>query len=95
MTQITKAQVLDQVQAALGFVPNLMSGIAEQNPAVVAAYLAAGGALESGVLSAAERQVVMLAVSALNECHYCVQRSQVDEPFRAQARRAVTAGSGK
>jgi AhpD family alkylhydroperoxidase len=71
MTKITKEQVLDQVQAAFGFVPHLMSGMAEQNPAVAAAYLAAGGALESGVLTAAERQVVMLAVSAQNECHYC------------------------
>lgn len=63
--------VLTQVKAAFGFVPNLMAGIAEQNPAVASAYLAASGALDGGVLSGVEKQVVMLAVSAFNDCHYC------------------------
>jgi AhpD family alkylhydroperoxidase len=68
---ITKHEVLGQVKAAFGFVPNLMAGIVDQNPAVAAAYLGASAALEHGVLDATEKQVVMLAVSAFNDCHYC------------------------
>lgn len=46
---ITKDEVLGQVKAAFGFVPNLMAGIVDQNPAVAAAYLGASAALEHGV----------------------------------------------
>lgn len=67
----TREQVLEQVKAVFGFVPNLLAGMVEHNPAVASAYLAAGDALEGGVLSPSERQAVMLAVSAHNECHYC------------------------
>lgn len=69
--QTTQEEALAQVKSAFGFVPNLMSGIAQHNPAVATAYLGASAALEGGVLTAAEKQVVMLAVSAYNACHYC------------------------
>jgi AhpD family alkylhydroperoxidase len=69
--KVTQAQVLEQVKATYGFVPNLMAVMAEHNPAVAQAYLAVSGALEGGALAATERQVVMLAVSAFNDCHYC------------------------
>lgn len=48
-----------------------MAGIADQNPAVAMAYLGAAAGLEGGLLSPTETQVVMLAVSSFNECHYC------------------------
>jgi AhpD family alkylhydroperoxidase len=67
----TKEAALSQVKSAFGFVPNLMAGIAEQNPAVAVAYLGAAAGLEGGLLSANEKQVVMLAVSSFNDCHYC------------------------
>jgi AhpD family alkylhydroperoxidase len=70
-TKTTKDEALAQVKSAFGFVPNLMAGIVEQNPAVAAAYLGASAGLEGGLLSALEKQVVMLAVSAFNDCHYC------------------------
>lgn len=70
-TKTTKDEALEQVKSAFGFVPNLMAGIVEQNPAVATAYLGASAGLEGGLLSAAEKQVVMLAVSAFNDCHYC------------------------
>jgi AhpD family alkylhydroperoxidase len=70
-TKTTKDEALTQVKSAFGFVPNLMAGIVEQNPAVAAAYLGASAGLEGGLLSATEKQVVMLAVSAFNDCHYC------------------------
>jgi len=71
MAKTTREEALDQAKAAYGFVPNLMTTIADGNPAVVSAYLAASAALGGSVLSAPEKQAVMLAVSAFNECHYC------------------------
>src|SRR5215470_11154148 len=71
MSKTTKEEALATVKAAFGFVPNLMAGIADTNPAVATAYLAASAALEGGVLSPAEKQMVMLAVASFNDCHYC------------------------
>lgn len=66
-----KEEVLERARRAFGFVPNLIAGMADRNPAVADAYLAATAALEGGSLSTKEQQVVMLAVSAYNDCHYC------------------------
>jgi AhpD family alkylhydroperoxidase len=71
MSKTTKEEALVKAQAAFGFVPNLIAGIADTNPAVATAYLGALAALQGGVLSPVEQQVVMLAVSAFNDCHYC------------------------
>jgi AhpD family alkylhydroperoxidase len=71
MSKTTKEEALVKVQIAFGFVPNLMAGIADTNPAVATAYLEASAALEGGVLLPAEKQIVMLAVSSFNDCHYC------------------------
>lgn len=58
------------MKAAFGFVPNLFSGIIEENPAVAMSILAGTGAHDGNPLSPAEQQAVMVAVSAYNECHY-------------------------
>lgn len=71
MSAITQEQAHALATSAFGFVPNLMSTIAAGNPDVVAAYLAASDALAKSALSAKEQQVVMLAASAYNDCHYC------------------------
>lgn len=71
MATLTRDEVLAQVKAAFGFVPNLLDGIAAQSPTAAAVYLAGSEALGSAKLTPAERQVVMLAVSAFNDCHYC------------------------
>jgi AhpD family alkylhydroperoxidase len=71
MSKTTKEEALAKVKAVFGFVPNLMAGIADTNPAVATAYLGASAALEGGVLSPAEKQIVMLAVASFNDCHYC------------------------
>lgn len=63
--------LLEQVQKAMGFVPNLIATMAE-SPAVLAGYLALDANLGSGALSAAERQIVEIAVSTQNGCEYCV-----------------------
>ncbi len=62
---------LTQVKSSFGFAPNLMEGIVERNPAVSAAYHGASAALEGGLLSGIEQQVVMPAVSAFNDRNYC------------------------
>jgi len=71
-------QVHDKAKQALGFVPNLISEITKENPAVGDAYLSSQGIIEEGgVLSPAEQQAVILAVSSYNDCHYCTKAHAV------------------
>lgn len=66
--------VHDKAKEALGLVPNLITEMTQENPAVGDAYLTATGIVgEGGVLSPAEQQVVILAVSSYNDCHYCTK----------------------
>ncbi len=58
-------------QAKYGFVPNLMGEMAEA-PSMLKAYLALGEALETSSLTPQEQQVVVLTVSYLNQCVYCM-----------------------
>ena len=71
-------QVHDKAKQALGFVPNLIKEMTTENPAVGDAYLTSQGLLqENGVLSPAEQQAVILAVSSYNDCHYCTKAHAV------------------
>jgi AhpD family alkylhydroperoxidase len=71
-------QVHDKAREALGFVPNLVTEITKENPAVADAYLTSQGIVEEGgVLSPAEQQAVILAVSSYNDCHYCTKAHAV------------------
>ena len=63
--------VLEQVKAKMGFIPNLF-GIMAESPEALNAYLSLSGLLEKGVFSQVERDVLLLAVSADNRCHYCM-----------------------
>lgn len=86
-----------------GFLPNLAAALAE-SPAALKGYVAMMGVFDSeeATLSALERQVVLLAVSAKNRCEYCtaahgmlaskhgMQRSEVDK--LAQGRRLNDGG---
>ena len=71
MSATTQEQARELVTSAFGFVPNLMSAMIEGNPDVAAAYLAASDVMSKSVLTAQEQQIVMLAASAYNDCHYC------------------------
>jgi AhpD family alkylhydroperoxidase len=77
MATTTTDDRVEQVRAtakqAFGFVPNLIDEMASHNPAVAETYLTANGAIENGVLSPAEQQVVILAISTYNDCHYCTK----------------------
>ena len=71
-------QVHEKAEQALGFVPNLITEITQENPAVADAYLTSQGIVEEGgVLSPAEQQAVILAVSSYNDCHYCTKAHAV------------------
>lgn len=62
---------LEAVRRQLGFIPNLFATFAE-SPTLLSGYLALDGAFTKGTLSAVERQIVLIAVSAENDCEYCV-----------------------
>lgn len=59
------------IQKRYGFVPNLYRAFAHA-PGVLNSYLALAEFFGEGTLSATERNVVLLAVSRENACHYCV-----------------------
>ena len=63
---------LDHTRKTYGFVPNLY-GVFAGSPAAIKGYIAINEAFQkdSG-FSPAEQQVVLLAVSATNDCEYCV-----------------------
>lgn len=63
--------ILDAVREKFGFVPNVLREMAA-SPAALRVYLASQEAMAAhGVLSPGEQQVVQLAISAANGCHYC------------------------
>lgn len=63
--------VLGQAKKNYGFIPNLLGNMANA-PALLKAYLSVGALFDQTSLSATERHVVLLTVSAENECGYCV-----------------------
>jgi len=64
-------ELLEQVQQNYGFIPNLIGNMVE-SPVTAAAYLELGRLMDETSFSAAEQQVILLAVSRYNECAYCV-----------------------
>ena len=89
-------QVHEKAEQALGFVPNLIAEMTQENPAVGDAYLTSQGIVEEGgVLSPAEQQAVILAVSSYNDCHYCTKAHAVagqQAGLNANAVEAINAG---
>jgi len=64
--------ILERVEGAYGFIPNIY-GVMAESPAAVTAYTQITETLqEHAALDAAEQQLVMLAVSRDNGCGYCV-----------------------
>ena len=64
-------QLLDGVQAKLGFTPNLMKTLATA-PVALEAYLNFSVTLGAGVLDAKFREQIALAVAQANSCEYCL-----------------------
>lgn len=65
------ATILSAVNSKLGMVPNLFATIAH-SPVVLGAYLAFNDALSQGRLTAAQRELIALAVGQANQCQYCL-----------------------
>jgi uncharacterized peroxidase-related enzyme len=67
-------QRIDAVQEKAGFVPNVFLALAHR-PDEFRAFFAYHDALmekRGGGLSLAEREMIVVATSAANQCHYCV-----------------------
>jgi uncharacterized peroxidase-related enzyme len=66
-------EMIEAVQARSGFVPNVFLALAHR-PAEFRAFFAYHDALmeRSGGLSKAERELIVVATSAVNDCLYCV-----------------------
>lgn len=62
---------LAAVKAKIGMVPNLFATFAH-SPAVLGGYLGLSDALNGGVLTAPQREIIALAVAQVNGCHYCL-----------------------
>lgn len=84
------AERLAQTEKAFGFVPNLIGTFAE-SPATLEGYQALSGILDRSSLSATEKQVVLLATSRYNECHYCVAAHTVIAGLEQVPREVVDA----
>ena len=63
--------ILAATQKKFGFVPNLIRVLAEA-PVAAEAYTTLMDIFESSSLSDAEKQTVLLSVSFVNECEYCM-----------------------
>ncbi len=77
--------LLKEAKDKYGFVPNLL-GVMAHAPALLEAYMTLSGLFDKTSLSPTERQIVLLAISAENQCTYCVsahtaiaQMQNVDE----------------
>jgi len=69
MTTLTSDGPLRELEQRIGFIPNLAVAIAG-SPVAIAGFVALQGALRETRLSALEREVVALTVSAENACEY-------------------------
>jgi len=64
---------IEQVQAKAGFIPNVFLALAHR-PDEFRAFFAYHDALmeKAGGLTKAEREMIVVATSSANQCHYCV-----------------------
>jgi len=92
------AELLASVRRALGVTPNMTKAMAN-SPAVLKGYLELSGALGAGVLPAATRERIALAVAQGNSCAYCLSAhtylaeniAHLDHDEIASARKAGSA----
>jgi uncharacterized peroxidase-related enzyme len=63
--------ILEKVKKGFGFIPNLFAAFSN-SPVLLEGYLGLDAVYSRGTLSAAERQLVLLTASVVNECAYCV-----------------------
>jgi uncharacterized peroxidase-related enzyme len=95
------APFIEGARKAFGLVPNLI-GVFANSPAVVEGYLALAAAFQKSSLSPLEREVVLIAASVENACHYCVaahttvtQGQKLDQNVIAQVRAGAPIADAK
>lgn len=64
-------EFMDAATAAYGFLPNLLA-VGAEAPVLVEGYTTLSGIFGRSSLSKGEQQLVLLSVSRINECHYCM-----------------------
>ena len=62
---------LAKAQRKFGFIPNILSIMAD-SPATLEGYMSVAGSFQSSSLNPEEQQVVLITTSVHNDCHYCV-----------------------
>jgi len=62
---------LEKAETEFGFIPNILRVQAEA-PAALAGYMTLSGQFAESSFSAAEQQIVLLAISFVNRCDYCM-----------------------
>ncbi len=78
-------ELLNRMQKQNGFVPNLY-GIMATSPQVVKAYHELNALFMETSFSTIEKNVILLAVSRINNCHYCMSiHSMVAEMMKVPA----------
>lgn len=64
-------EILKQVTAKYGILPNLM-GVFAESPEILQAYLTLGELVDQTTLTPLERQIALIGASVTNNCDYCV-----------------------
>lgn len=82
--------LLQGVENAFGFVPNV-SAILAESPSTLKAYMTISGIFDESSFTPAERQVVILAINEYNACHYCVAAHSVLAEMQGVSADAVDA----
>ena len=62
--------LLENVKKGFGFIPNLFAAFSN-SPILLEGYLGLDATYSKATLSSAERQLVLLTASVVNECPYC------------------------
>ena len=82
--------LLQGVENAFGFVPNV-SAILAESPSTLKAYMTISGIFDESSFTPSERQVVILAINEYNACHYCVAAHSVLAEMQGVSADAVDA----
>src|SRR5437868_4116047 len=61
---------IEKVKKGFGFIPNLFAAFSN-SPTLLEGYLGLDATYSKATLSPAERQLVLLTASVVNECAYC------------------------
>ncbi len=68
--EVSKA-MMKGIRAKMGFLPNLLAGMAEA-PTLLEGYTTLASIFDKSNLSPTERQIILMTNNRLNGCHYCM-----------------------